>query len=157
MVKACQDVPGQHLFQYYDADGHRQGVESADVNAYLQEITGEHFTAKDFRTWAGTVSAAKALSLQDPPETERQAKASMTLCVKATAGLLGNTPTVCRASYIHPEVMKAFQEHRLPPGFATAEGDAYEAEVLAFLDALAEAVREETGLSVAKQVEISPA
>ena len=157
VVKACQDVPGQHLFQYYDADGRRQGVESADVNAYLQEITGEHFTAKDFRTWAGTVSAAKALSLQDPPETERAAKASMSLCVKATAGLLGNTPTVCRSSYIHPEVLKAFQEHRLPKTFATTEGDAYEAEVLAFLDALAEEVKAETGLTPHEQVEVSAA
>ncbi len=157
VVKQCQDVPGQHLFQYYDEDGKHQGVESADVNAYLQEITGEHFTAKDFRTWAGTVSAAKALSLQDPPETERQAKAAVTLCVKATAGLLGNTPSVCRSAYIHPEVLKAFQEHKLPATFATAEGDAYEAEVLAFLDALAEEVQAETGLSKAEQVEISPA
>ena len=157
VVKACQEVPGQHLFQYYDSDGHRQGVESADVNAYLQEVTGEHFTAKDFRTWAGTTAAAKALALQDPPETERQAKSTLNLCVKATAGLLGNTPAVCRSSYIHPEVVKAFQEHRLPPAFATTEGDAYEAEVLAFLDALAEEVREETGLTPHEQVEVSAA
>ena len=154
-MKACQEVPGQHLFQYYDAEGTRQGVESADVNAYLQEITGEHFTAKDFRTWAGTTAAAKALALQEPPETERAAKSSLNLCVKATAGLLGNTPAVCRSSYIHPEVLKAFQEHRLPKAFAEAEGDAYEAEVLAFLDALAEEVREETGLTPHEQVEAS--
>ena len=81
----------------------------------------------------------------------------MNLCVKATAGLLGNTPAVCRSAYIHPEVLRAFQEHRLPPAFATTEGDAYEAEVLAFLDALAEEVREETGLTPHEQVEVSEA
>ncbi len=155
VVKACQDVPGQRLFQYVDEDGRHQGIESADVNAYLREVTGENFTAKDFRTWAGTTAAAKALAMQDAPETERQAKAALNLCVKATAGLLGNTPAVCRSSYIHPEVLKAFQEHRLPKSFAETEGDAYEAEVLAFLDALAEEVEEETGLTPEEQVEVS--
>ena len=124
IVKQCQEVPGQRLFQYYDEDGHRQAVESADVNAYLKEISGEHFTAKDFRTWAGTTAAAKALAMQEAPETERAAKSSMTLCIKATAGLLGNTPAVCRSSYIHPEILKAFQEHRLPRSFASSEADA---------------------------------
>jgi DNA topoisomerase I len=157
IVKQCQEVPGQRLFQYLDADGERHGVDSDDVNAYLREVTGEHFTAKDFRTWAGTVAAAKALSMQPPPETERQAKHAMTVCVKATAGLLGNTPAVCRASYIHPEVLKAFAEHRLPAAFAEKEGDEYEAEVLSFLDALAEEVREETGLTQEQQLEVSTA
>ncbi len=155
IVKQCQEVPGQRLFQYLDDDGERHGVDSDDVNTYLREVTGEHFTAKDFRTWAGTVAAAKALSMQPAPETERQAKHAMTVCVKATAGLLGNTPAVCRTSYIHPEVLKAFAEHRLPKTFAETEGDAYEAEVLAFLDALAEEVEEKTGLTVEKQVDIS--
>lgn len=155
IVRQCQEVPGQRLFQYVDADGERHAVDSNDINAYLREVTGEHFTAKDFRTWAGTVAAAKALSLQPPPETERAAKHAMTVCVKATAGLLGNTPAVCRTSYIHPEVLKAFAERRLPETFAQAEGDAYEAEVLAFLDALAEAVEVQTGLSQERQVEIS--
>ncbi len=136
IVRQCQELPGQRLFQFVDDEGARHDVESDDVNAYLQEITGERFTAKDFRTWAGTVAAAKALALQPPPETERAAKHAMTVCVKAAAGLLGNTPAVCRASYIHPEVLKAFAEHRLPKAFATSEGDAYEAKVLAFLDAL---------------------
>ncbi len=157
IVKACQDVPGQRLFQFYDEEGVRHGVESSDVNEYLREITGEHFTAKDFRTWAGTVAAAKALSLQPPPGNEREAKRATTLCVKATAGLLGNTPTVCRASYIHPEVLRAFAEHRLPESFAQTEGDAYEAEVLAFLDALADEVKAETGLTPEQQVEVSAA
>ena len=155
IVRQCQEVPGQRLFQYVDADGERHAVDSNDVNDYLREVTGEHFTAKDFRTWAGTVAAAKALSLQPPPETDRAAKHAMTVCVKATAGLLGNTPAVCRTSYIHPEVLRAFAERRLPETFAHAEGDAYEAEVLAFLDALAEEVEVQTGLSQERQVEIS--
>ncbi|MBE7217191.1 MAG: DNA topoisomerase IB [Caulobacteraceae bacterium] len=155
IVKQCQDLPGQRLFQFVDAEGERHGVDSDDVNDYLREITGEHFTAKDFRTWAGTVAAAKALSMQPPPATERAAKHAMTLCVKATAGLLGNTPAVCRSSYIHPEVLTAFAEHRLPESFATSEGDAYEAEVLGFLDALSADVAKKTGLSKRKQVELS--
>ena len=155
IVHQCQEVPGQRLFQYYDENGEHRGVDSDDVNAYLRETTGEHFTAKDFRTWAGTVAAAKALAMQPSPETERQAKHAMTVCVKATAGLLGNTPAVCRSSYIHPEVLKAFAEHRLPTSFAHVEGDEYEAEVLAFLDALAEDVEAKTGLSPERQVEVS--
>jgi DNA topoisomerase I len=155
VVKACQDVPGQRLFQYLDADGQRHAIESADVNAYLQEITGEHFTAKDFRTWAGTVAAAKALSMQPHPETQKAAKAAVNLCVKATAGLLGNTPAVCRSAYIHPAVLTAFAEKRLPQAFAKKEGEAYEKAVLKFLDALAEDVEDRTGVSPERQVAAS--
>ena len=136
IVKQCQEVPGQRLFQYYADDGSHCGVGSADVNAYLAQITGEAFTAKDFRTWAGTVAAAKALSLQEAPGSETQAKALMNTCVKATAGLLGNTPAVCRKAYIHPAVFEAFREQTLPPAFAKAEGDAFEKAVLRFLDKL---------------------
>jgi DNA topoisomerase-1 len=139
IVRACQDVPGQRLFQYYDAAGVQHAVGSADVNAYIREAAGQDFSAKDFRTWAGTLAAAKALALQGPPESEAAAKRAMVLCVKATAGLLGNTPAVCRAAYIHPEVMKAFAEQRLPEAFKAAEGADYEAAVLEFLDALAAA------------------
>ncbi len=136
IVRACQDVPGQRLFQYYDAEGARHAVGSADVNAYIREAAGEDFSAKDFRTWAGTIAAAKALAMQDTPESEVATKRAVTLCVKATAGLLGNTPAVCRAAYIHPEVLKAFAEKRLPEAFKQAEGADYEAAVLKFLDAL---------------------
>jgi DNA topoisomerase-1 len=136
IVRQCQDVPGQRLFQYYDADGGHQAVESADVNAYLRAVTGGDFTAKDFRTWAGTVAAAKALSLQPPPASPREAKALIGRCVAATAGLLGNTPAVCRSAYIHPGVLDAFHRGALPKSFATAEGEAYERRVLKFLDGL---------------------
>ena len=140
IVKQCQDVPGQRLFQYYAEDGSHCGVESADVNAYLAQISGEHFTAKDFRTWAGTAAAAKALSLQPAPETETQLKALTNTCVKATAGLLGNTPAVCRKAYIHPAVFEAFRDRSLPAAFARAEGEAFEKAVLRFLDKLAQEV-----------------
>ena len=137
IVRALHDLPGQRLFQWVDADGARHQVGSADVNAYLHEITGEAFTAKDFRTWAGTIAAAKALALQPAPASEAEAKRLTALCVKATAGLLGNTPAVCRSAYIHPAVIEAFSAGTLPARFADAEGEAYEAAVLNFLDALA--------------------
>ena len=139
IVKACQDVPGQRLFQYFDEAGDHHAVGSADVNAYLREISGKDFTAKDFRTWAGTLAAAKALAMQPKPESEADSKRLVTLCVKATAGLLGNTPAVCRSAYIHPAVFEAFAQQKLPKSFAQAEGEAYEKAVLKFLDALAEA------------------
>jgi DNA topoisomerase-1 len=137
IVKGCQDIPGQRLFQYWDEAGQHRAVESADVNAYLREISGQDFTAKDFRTWAGTLAAAKALSMQPAPASEREAKQAVALCVKATAGLLGNTPAVCRAAYIHPEVLTAFADQRLPKTFATCEGERCEKAVLSFLDKLA--------------------
>lgn len=139
IVKGCQDIPGQRLFQYLDDAGERHAIESADVNAYLREISSCDFTAKDFRTWAGTLAAAKSLALQPPPASEREAKQAVTLCVKATAGLLGNTPAVCRAAYIHPEVLTAFTTHRLPKTFATCQGEQCERAVLRFLDKLAKA------------------
>jgi DNA topoisomerase-1 len=139
IVKACQDIPGQRLFQYLDEDGERRSVGSADVNAYLREIGGRDFTAKDFRTWAGTLAAAKALAMQPEPGSETEAKHLVATCVKATAGLLGNTPAVCRSAYIHPAVLEAFAARTLPARFAKAEGDAYEKAVLRFLDDLAKA------------------
>jgi DNA topoisomerase-1 len=139
IIKALQALPGQRLFQYVDEAGERHAVCSHDVNAYLHEIVGEPFTAKDFRTWAGTVAAAKALAMQPPPSGKTEAKRLTNLCVKATAGLLGNTPAVCRSAYIHPAVLEAFAEQSLPKSFAKAEGDKYEKAVLKFLDALVKA------------------
>lgn len=157
LVKSIQDLPGQRLFQYVDDAGERHAVESDDVNAYLREATDEHFTAKDFRTWAATLAAAKALSMHPAPQTKGEAKATVTLCVKATAGLLGNTPAVCRSAYIHPAVVEAFIDHRLPSAFADTDGEDLEAEVLTFLDALSEEVEAQTGLSRTAQVKTSAA
>src|SRR5690606_3328777 len=84
-------------------------ITSDDVNAYIREAMGEEFSAKDFRTWAGTVSAARALREMDPPTSPTDAKRKITVCVKAVSGLLGNTPTVCRSSYVHPRVFEMFE------------------------------------------------
>lgn len=138
IVKACQDLPGQRLFQYVDDDGVQRAVESADVNAYLREALGEDFSAKDFRTWAGTVNAARALALTTECGSAAEAKRNLNTCVKAVAGLLGNTAAVCRKSYIHPVVMKAYEEGTLPFKGAK-DGRAFELEVLRFLEEAREA------------------
>ncbi len=155
VIKSIQELPGQRLFQYVDHDGHRHAVDSHDINEYLHQTTDEHFTAKDFRTWAGTLAAAKALSMYPAPTTEREAKKTVTLCVKATAGLLGNTPAVCRSAYIHPEVLRAFVDQRLPQAFAEVNGHDFEQAVLKWLDALAEEIEAETGQSKAAQIKAS--
>lgn len=108
IVKQCRDLPGQDLFQYIDEDGTHQDVTSQDVNAYLQEITGEEFTAKDFRTWAGTVLAAVALRTIDAAPSMTQAKKNVVQAIEAVARMLGNTRSVCRKSYIHPAVIDAY-------------------------------------------------
>ena len=108
IVKACRDLPGQDLFQYLDEEGHQQDVTSGDVNAYLREITGEDFTAKDFRTWSGTVLAATALRGMAPVDSRTRARKNVLQAVEAVAGLLGNTRSVCRKSYIHPAVIDAY-------------------------------------------------
>ena len=117
VIRACQDLPGQRLFKYIDDDGQPQAVASSDVNAYLRQAMGGDFTAKDFRTWSGTLQAARALTLQPPPQNPAEAKQAITLCVKAVAGLLGNTPAVCRSAYIHPGVIEAFEKGKLGDRF----------------------------------------
>jgi DNA topoisomerase I len=113
IVRSCQELPGQHLFQYLDEDGERQAVDSADVNAYLQEITGEPFTAKDFRTWAGTVLASLALSEFESFDTQAAAKRNVTRAIEQVAAQLGNTVAVCRKSYIHPEIVECYLDGSL--------------------------------------------
>jgi DNA topoisomerase I len=108
IVKACQDIPGQHLFQYYDADGERQPVTSSDVNAYLREATGRDITAKDFRTWHGTVLAAVALREFEAIDGAARTKKAVREAIERVAARLGNTPTICRKCYVHPEVVNAY-------------------------------------------------
>jgi DNA topoisomerase-1 len=110
MVKRCQDLPGQELFQYTDGNGERRAVTSDDVNAYLRDITGEAFTAKDFRTWAGTVLAAEALQEFGEFDSEAQAKRNILRAVEAVAARLGNTRTICRKSYVHPAVLESYAD-----------------------------------------------
>ena len=109
ILRRCEALHGQRLFSYVDHNGHTHAIGSHDVNAYLREALGADFSAKDFRTWMGTLTAAHALALQERPTSPSHAKKIMTTCVKAVAGLLGNTPTVCRSCYIHPVVFEAFE------------------------------------------------
>jgi DNA topoisomerase-1 len=134
VVKACQDIPGQRLFQYLDEDGERRAIESADVNAYIHETLGDDFSAKDFRTWAGTLAAAQALMMQEPCASAAQAKKTIATCVKAVAGVLGNTAAVARSAYIHPAVIAAYEDGTLDIK-AGGEDRAFELAVLRFLEA----------------------
>jgi DNA topoisomerase-1 len=113
IVRACHDLPGQELFQYVDEEGERRSVDSNDVNDYLREITGADFTAKDFRTWAGTVLAAMALCQFECGCPARQAKRNVASAIQSIAQRLGNTPAVCRKCYVHPEVIDAYMEGAL--------------------------------------------
>jgi DNA topoisomerase I len=113
VIKACQELPGQELLQYLDEDGKQQDVTSSDVNAYLQEITGQDITAKDFRTWAGTVLAALALKEFETFDTAAQAKRNLRAAIERVAARLGNTPTICRKCYVHPEVLNSYLDGSL--------------------------------------------
>jgi DNA topoisomerase-1 len=113
IVKACRDVPGQKLFQYLDENGERQSVSSEDVNAYLRETTGEDFTAKDFRTWGGTVLALSALLEVGACESEREANKAVVEAIKHVSGQLGNRPAICRKYYVHPVVIDSFLQGTL--------------------------------------------
>ena len=123
VVRSLRELPGQHLFKYRNADGDLCPITSDDVNAYIRDAMGEGFSAKDFRTWAGTVSAARALRDMDAAASATDARRKITVCVKAVAGLLGNTPTVCRASYVHPVVFDLYERGEIGkvlPGSETA-------------------------------------
>src|SRR6266567_1223547 len=108
VIAKCQDLPGQDLFQYLEGDGEVRDVTSQDVNDYLRQIAGEDFTAKDFRTWGGTVLAAIALSKQEEFQTKKQANSNIKTAICAVAELLGNTPAVCRKCYVHPIIVEAY-------------------------------------------------
>ncbi|PSR53027.1 DNA topoisomerase I [Adhaeribacter arboris] len=113
LVKKCKDIPGYDLFQYYDEDGTRQTLESGQVNQYIQEISGADFTAKDFRTWGGTVLMVECLEklLDENPELEKEK--SVKNAFKTVAKGLGNTPAVCSKYYVHPQVLEIFKSDQL--------------------------------------------
>jgi DNA topoisomerase I len=113
IVRQSRDLPGFELFQYVDADGERRTIDAADVNMYLKSIAGDEFTAKDFRTWAGTVLAARALRELAAFDSQAQAKRNILRAVEAVAKRLGNTRAVCRKCYIHPEVVHAYLDGTL--------------------------------------------
>jgi len=145
LVKQCQELPGQELFQYLDEAGVQCVLCSEDVNAYLRTATGDDFTAKDFRTWGGTVAMVHALHALGPGATMKERSAHITAAVKATAKVLGNTPAVCRNYYIHPAVIAAYEAETLLPlheqmttrlaAYPTLDRD--EATVLALLEGAA--------------------
>lgn len=110
LVKQCRDIPGKELFQYYDDEGKRCTIDSGNVNDYLKQITGEDFTAKDFRTWAGSVSALYAFKEAGEFENQTQCKKNIISVLDNVALTLGNTRTVCKKYYVHPTVIKSYEE-----------------------------------------------
>ena len=108
VVQACREIPGYNVFQYYDENGVRRAVGSGDVNAYLKGITGQDYTSKDFRTWAGTVLAAQLLRSFEPSRSQTEAKRNIVRAIEDVSKRLGNTKAVCRKSYVHPDVLDAY-------------------------------------------------
>ncbi|HEY9533038.1 MAG TPA: DNA topoisomerase IB [Mucilaginibacter sp.] len=113
LVKQCRDIPGKELFQFYDHEGKRCSIGSGDINTYLKNITGEDFTAKDFRTWAGSVSALYAFKEAGEFETVAECKKKIVSVLDEVAINLGNTRTVCKKYYVHPTIIKSYEEGRL--------------------------------------------
>ena len=118
VLRECQEIPGQRLFQYLDDDGTPTPIHSHDVNEYLRDAADADITAKDFRTWVATVATASALGPLDPPTSEREERAVVKEAIERVAADLGNTPTVCRASYVHPRVLEAFPTGTLHDSWA---------------------------------------
>src|SRR5690242_3064875 len=144
IISKLQDLPGQDLFQYVDDEGKIHDVTSQDVNEYLREITGEDFSAKDFRTLAGTVLTAVALNAQEKFENNKQAKANIKTAISAVSKILGNTPAICRKCYVHPAVLETYLDQKSIEGLTRTTEAALEREdvdlrsseaaVLKFLD-----------------------
>jgi DNA topoisomerase-1 len=146
IVRKLQDLPGQQLFQYRDEDGEFRPITSDIVNDYLQDVTGEPFTAKDFRTWAGTVLTCRLLRETGPAETERERNANIVSAIDAVAARLGNTRAVCRSSYIYPSILQRYEAGAWPHPEETALAppdvpmlDECERLLLAYLEAEAQA------------------
>jgi DNA topoisomerase-1 len=125
IVKQCQELPGYELFQYVDETGARCVVDSADVNQYIRDVTAQNFTAKDFRTWAGTVLAARELCAAGACRNQKDGKKTIVGVVKSVARQLGNRPATCRKYYIHPAILDAYSDGSLFP--AMAQGDQQQA------------------------------
>ncbi|GGI69173.1 DNA topoisomerase I [Polymorphobacter multimanifer] len=136
VIKRLRELPGQRLFRYEDEDGTPHAIGSGDVNDYLRQISGADITAKDFRTWAATLAAARTLAVADPPLSDTAAKRAIAACVKTTATALGNTPAVCRAAYIHPQVFEGWRAGALHGSFEGAL-EADEKALIDFLDSVA--------------------
>jgi DNA topoisomerase-1 len=143
VIRQCQELPGQELFQYLDEAGQRRSVASNDINNYLHQITSEEFSAKDFRTWGGTVCVLQTLREIGPAENKTETKKNITQAIKKAAQQLGNTTTVCRNYYVHPAVLEAYQDGSLfelleASGAAVAADSWLEADEQALLALLQE-------------------
>ena len=136
IIKRCQDLPGYELFQYLDPEGERHSIDASDVNEYLRQITEQDFTAKDFRTWAGTVLACEMLRDSEPFENESQAKKNVVAAIKKVAQRLGNTPSVCRKCYVHPAVLESYFGGEMMKAFKKQVAEEVEREVEKDLKAL---------------------
>ena len=130
LVQKCKEIPGQHLFQYYTSDGHRQELESGDVNEYLQQVTGLQLSAKDFRTWGGTVKMVECLERVIDEEPNFPKPKTLKLAIKDVAHDLGNTPTVCSKYYIHPQVTELFNSDKLIDYLRRHDADPTENDLL---------------------------
>ena len=113
IVQQCKEIPGKELFQYYDEEGKRHPIDSGMVNDYIKEISGEDFTAKDFRTWSGTVNAFLALNELGMAETETVRKKMIVSALDKVACLLGNTRSVCKKYYVHPLILQLYETQSL--------------------------------------------
>lgn len=114
IVKKCKDIPGYELFQYYDENGEKHTIDSGDVNAYLKAFTGEEFSAKDYRTWSGSLEALQALKNAESQDLDTKSRKKLLVeTVKSVASCLGNTPSVCKKYYIHPFILEKFEEGKL--------------------------------------------
>jgi DNA topoisomerase-1 len=143
IVRRCQELPGQELFQYVDGSGHRRSLKSDDVNRYLRAITGQPFTAKDFRTWGGTVRAAFSLAQHEPVTALAKARKNVIHTIEEVAKRLGNTPSISRKCYVHPAVVESYMEgvlrqalgrRRRPAGRPVAGLTPHESAVLRLLE-----------------------
>jgi DNA topoisomerase-1 len=133
LIRRCQELPGQELFQYVDEDGEVGDIRSEDVNGYLRDAAGADVTAKDFRTWAGTVSAYRALRGEEPPATTRAARKTIVRAMRETAERLGNTPAVARQAYVHPAVIEAYANGAAKHGPGAPAGSSETEQIIELL------------------------
>jgi DNA topoisomerase-1 len=143
IVRQCQDLPGQQLFEYVEDDGTTRAIDSSDVNEYIREISGDEFSAKDFRTWVGTVTCAMLLTSETVDETQADRKQRVVAVIKDVAKRLGNTPATCRKCYVHPAIVDAYLEQgKLATARAPRLREGLAAEELFVLALLQERSRE---------------
>ncbi|HEY8314616.1 MAG TPA: DNA topoisomerase IB [Candidatus Baltobacteraceae bacterium] len=153
IVRQCQDLPGQHLFSYVDDDGGTHEIDSADVNDYIRDISGEDFSAKDFRTWLGTLTCALLLASSEAAETATDRKQRVVSAIKEVALRLGNTPAVCRKCYVHPDIVDVYLEDgKLDVGAKARKSAGLFPEERAVLAVLAKRARESDAQRTQRQL-----